>query len=407
MFFKHRHDVRCAILVTVIAISLEAGLSTAWPKGSTHTVLYTFGSQINDGAEANVYVYDKAGNFYGSTFSGGANDAGTVFKLLPDGTETILYSFCSQNNCTDGEMPAGNLVMDKHGNLYGTTEGGGNYNYGTVFRIKPTGVEKVLYSFPGGTDGDQPHGGLVRDDAGNLYGVTIFGGDSDYGLVFKLATDGTYSVLHSFGGANDGEDPESPLIMDEQGTLYGTTDIGGTYDSGTIFKVASDGTETVLYSFTGLSDGAQPSGAGLTMDVSGNLYGVTFAGGNSGCAFDIGCGVVFKFAPDGTETTLYSFQGGMDGGNPFSTLVSDQKSDLFGVAFDGGKAGCDQDYGCGTVFEITPKDRLKILYSFSGGTDGGNPTGLIWNPVVQKGTLFGGTFTAGAYGDGVIYSLTK
>jgi uncharacterized repeat protein (TIGR03803 family) len=396
------------ILLTTLAMLAEAIASTAWPRGSTYTVLYTFGNQIGDGAGPAIYLHDKAGNLYGSTFSGGTNDAGNIFKLAPDGNETILYPFCSRKNCGDGNGPHGALVMDKKGNVYGTTETGGKYDNGAVFEVRQTGSEKVLYSFTGGSDGSDPIGGLLRDGGGNLYGTTIGGGESAYccGVVFKLVADGTYTVLHSFTDGDDGAGPESPMIIDNQGNLYGTTFSGGTGDFGTVFEIAPNGAEIILYSFTNGSDGGQPL-SGLTMDLSGNLFGLTFGGGNSGCFADIGCGVVFKLAPDGTETTLYAFHGGSDGGNPWGTLIADGNGDLFGTATDGARSGCYEGYGCGTVFKISPDDREKVLYAFSGEADGGNPGGVIWDPVIQKGTLYGGASVAGEYGDGVAFSLAK
>jgi len=375
-------------------------------------VLYAFGNQEGDGVGPSVNVHDRMGNHYGRTISGGANSAGTVFKLSPDGTETILYSFCSRKNCSDGEQPNDNVIMDKRRNLYGTTQAGGKYGQGEVFKVTQAGTEKVLYSFTGGSDGGYPVGGLLRDGAGNLYGTTDSGGDttewgSGCGVVFKLARDGTETVLHVFeDNGSDGASPEAPLIMDANGNLYGTTEAGGTHGYGTVFEISSSGTEMILYSFANGSDGGQPL-SGLMMDTSGNLYGVTFGGGQSGCFYYIGCGVVYKLAPDGTETTLYAFKSGSDGGNPYGTLITDSRDDLFGATTDEGNSSCDENYGCGTIFEVTPDDRETVLYLFKGLSDGGNAGGLIWDPAVQKDTLYGGAYSAGAYGDGVAFSLTK
>ena len=284
-------------------------------------VLYSFCPQSGcaDGAQPVAgLIMDAAGNLYGTTRIGGAGvdcggpSCGVVFKLAPDGTQTVLYSFCPQSGCADGAGPRAGLLMDAAGNLYGTTFSGGAQGSGVVFKLAPDGTETVLYSFcsqANCTDGLQPFAGLIMDAAGNLYGTTKVGGTGGtggafgQGVVFKLAPDGTQTVLYSFcsqANCTDGSTPLAGLIMDAAGNLYGTTVTGGGTpnpdlpppSTGVVFALAPDGTETVLYSFCSqlpnCTDGASP-GAGLIMDAAGNLYGTTALGGiapgNSGVVF--------------------------------------------------------------------------------------------------------------------------
>ena len=280
------------------------------------TVLYNFCSESNCADGANPYaglIQDTAGNLYGTTGYGGANKYGTVFKIDNTGHETVLYSFCSAANCTDGSIPLAGLFRDTAGNLYGTTGGGGANNGGTVFKLDSTGHETVLYNFcsaSGCTDGNEPYAGLIQDAAGNFYGTTAHGGNSGSnclygtfgcGTVFKLDSTGHETVLYAFcsaSGCTDGGFPLGGLIQDAAGNLYGTTNFGGNSNSicgtsgcGTIFKVDTTSHETVLYSFCSVSkcgDGDYPE-AGLIQDAAGNLYGTTGGGGNR-------AGVVFKLA---------------------------------------------------------------------------------------------------------------
>ena len=228
---------------------------------------------------ANPYggvVLDSAGNLYGTTvvsMSGG----GVVYKLDPSGNHTVLYTF---TNGTDGDDPEAGVIRDSAGNLYGTTVFGGPANSGVVYKVDPTGHETVLYGFAGGADGANPYAGIVRDSSGNLYGPSYEGGAANAGLAFMLDSTGHKTNLYSFPGMADGAFPEAGVIRDSSGNLYGTTVSGGTANSGVVFKVDATGHETVLYTFTGGADGANPY-AGVVRDSSGNLYGTTFIGGAS------------------------------------------------------------------------------------------------------------------------------
>jgi uncharacterized repeat protein (TIGR03803 family) len=273
------------------------------PNG-TETVPYSFCSQPScaDGAHPfDGLLLDKKGNFYGTTYDDGANGYGTVFELGPNGTEAVLYSFCSLEGCADGASPWADLVMDKNSNLYGTTSEGGKYGGGTVFELSPSGTEIVLYNFcsqSGCADGEDPTAGLVLDKKGNLYGTTYFGGANRRGTVFEISPNGTETVLHSFANdETDGAYPLAGLLRDKLGNLYGTTQSGGAnghfHAFGTVFKLSPNGTETVLYSFCsqpGCMDGSDPV-AGLVMDKLGNLYGTTLDGGANDA------GTVFKVTP--------------------------------------------------------------------------------------------------------------
>lgn len=371
--------------VTGIGVSCAAG---------AETVLYSFGANATDGEEPYAGVIkDGAGNVYGTTYRGGANGYGTVFKIAVSGSESVLYSFGA--TATDGQYPYAAPIIDTSGNLYGTTEqSGANSNgTGTVFKLNPSGTETILYSFGVAPDAEQPHAGLIMDTAGNLFGTTESGGQhSGDGTVFKIAS-GTETVLYSFGAsATDGQQPEANLIMDNAGNFYGTTMSGGANNRGTVFKIAS-GTETVLYSFgASATDGQQPE-ADLIMDSGGNLYGTTAGGGANGH------GTVFKISASGTETILYSFgSGATDGQGPSAGLIMDSAGNLYGTTEGGGASGD------GTVFKISASGTESVLYSFgASATDGRYPTaGLI---VDNAGNLYGTTYAGGANSWGTVFVI--
>ena len=286
----------------------------------------------------------------------------------------VLHTF----DLSDGDDPDGVLVEDTAGNLYGTTVGGGSggcyKGCGTVFKLAPNGTHTVLYAFTGGSDGDGPQASLIEDSAGNLYGTTYDGGTGctfyGCGTVFKIAPDGTKTTLYSFKGGTDGATPYSALIAGNAGKFYGTTwEGGGTgcsgYGCGTVFELAVDGTETVLHAFAGGSDGALPS-AGLIKDKAGNLYGTTGGGGSGSCDVgeDLGCGTIFEVAPDGTETVLHAFLNVRGHGYDPGGLMQDKKAHLIGTTFNGGIRSCFgwpgrsrsppafHPRGCGIVFRL-------------------------------------------------------
>ena len=385
--------VRGALTLAVLCALLVASGPRA--HAQTETVLYSFAGGFDGVYPNSVPVLGKKGNLYGTTQDGGDYYYGTVWDVTPSGTETILHSF--QNNGTDGGNPSADLARDKEGNLYGTTFDGGAYGSGTLFELNPFGTETILYSFnPGnGTDGGNPSAGLVLDKEGNLYGTTLYDGAYSGGSVFELTPSGTETILWSFGSGTDGYSPLAGLVLDKKGNLYGTTLLGGAYGGGTVFEVTPSGTETILHSFDpNGTDGSYPYGR-LVRDKKGNLYGTTSTGGA------YGYGAVFEVTPSGTETILHSFDAnGTDGYSPFAALVLDKGGNLYGTTENGGT------YDYGTVFELTPAGTETILYSFNpgNGTDGYYPfSGLVLD---KKGNLYGTTLFGGAYSYGTVYKVT-
>jgi len=377
------------------------------PSGVT-TILHSFGDP-NDGANPRAaLVQGSDGNFYGTTYNGGnRGNNGTVFKITPSGVETVLYSF----GYSDGAGPQ-TLTQGSDGSFYGTTSGGGSHTRGTVFKITPSGALTVLYSF--GTnpnDGVSPQGALVQDSDGNLYGTTNFGGNgnssgtSSYGTIFKITPSGTETILFRFSDtSSDGANPAGGLVLGSDGNFYGTTSQGGARNQGTVFKVTPSGTETVLYSFqynspTNPSDGSNPRAA-LVEGADGNFYGTTYNGGGGQTnGFSYGAGTVFKITPSGTETVLYSFTGTSDGANPAAALVQGSDGNLYGTASSGGSVGG------GTIFEITPAGAESVFYQFgSNQNDGAGPRAAL----VQggDGNLYGTTSGGGSNGLGAVFKIT-
>jgi len=299
------------------------------------------------------------GNFYGTTPYGGPHGAGTVFKMTPGGELTMLYSFCSQASCIDGEYPYGGVMQATDGNFYGTTAAGGTYNSGTVFKITRAGKLTTLCSFDSvGVSGTA----LVQGTDGDFYGTTSNGGANSDGTIFKVSRKGKLTTLHTFD-FTDGKFPYDALIQGADGNFYGTTYSGGANDPqacegigcGTVFKITASGKLTTIYNFcaeTGCIDGQWPSGS-LVQATDGNFYGTTEAGGAHGtnCPFGI-CGTVFKLTPAGKLTTLHSF-GGTDGSDPYSGLVQGTDGNFYGTTEMGADLSCGGGYGCGTIFSLS------------------------------------------------------
>jgi uncharacterized repeat protein (TIGR03803 family) len=345
-----------------------------------------------------------------------------------------LYAFCGQQSCADGKGPQSALIMDKSGNLYGTTTYGGangacadDTGCGTVFKIAPDGTETVLYNFCSQTncaDGANPWGGaLTLDRHGNLYGTTRLGGNgTQNGVVFRLAPNGTETVLYSFcsqGGGNctDGAAPLAGVIADKQGNLYGTTFEGGpaNFYGGEVYKLAPNGTLTVLWAFCtvsyqgGCGDGQNPQYGNLVMDTSGNLYGTTSAGGEG--AYEQG-GTLYEVPAAGNEeTVLYNFctaVGCTDGAEPYAGVVMDKNGNLYGTTTLGGVYHA-YGTGGGTVYEWSPAtDTETVLHSFDAG-EGQNPYGgvsVTANGKTQYGTTAYGGNTNCQNGCGIVFSIT-
>jgi len=354
-----------------------------------YNVLYRFQGAPGDGYIPVGGLLNVKGTLYGTTFFGGANNDGTVFSITPSGSETVLYSF--KGGSGDGEDPEATLLNVK-GTLYSTTQSGGANSDGTVFSITPSGAETVLYNFKGGSgDGETPVAALLNVK-GTLYGTTYQGGANNGGTVFRISTSGSETVLYSFkGGSGDGENPDAGLI-NVKGTLYGTTQSGGANDDGTVFSITPSGAETVLYSFKGGSGDGEYPYAGL-LNVKGTLYGATQKGGANDD------GTVFKITTSGAEALLYSFKGGSDGEYPYGGLLN-VKGTLYGTTSQGGGS-----YRGGTVFAITTSGKETVLHSFGPGTgdDGEDPYAGLLN---VKGTLYGTTEDGGLGNKGTVFSIT-
>ena len=410
----------CFITRTAGVFALAAMLLSSTRAAGTETPLYSFTGGNDGGDPASQLTFDSAGNAYGTTVTGGASDCGTVFQLTPSGggqwQQSVLYSF----GCfDDGKNPYGGVSLDAAGNLYGTTVAGGTGGIctgdgcGVVFKLTPSGgswTESVLYSFTGDTDGFGPGGMVVFDRAGNLYGTTPDGGAYGEGTIYQLSPNGGLwqeKIIHNFTGGDDGAVGSlGALFINAAGVIYGVTELGGANGAGTVCRLsASEDTWNLitLYAFRGQPDAAFPYG-GLIADAHGNLYGTTYFGGANGA------GAVFKVAPGPNviggwrDTVLYSFQGGLDGGSPTSTLVFDAAGNLYGTTSAGGDPGCD----CGVAFELTPNGsggwNESVLHTFGTAPDGAylyygmTPDGV--------GNFFGTTVGGGAHGHGTVFELT-
>jgi uncharacterized repeat protein (TIGR03803 family) len=403
-------------------------VSVAGHAGVVFTSIHSFGR--NDGAVPNALVRGCDGNFYGTAQNGGTsayggpNNAGTVFKLSTDGVLTTLHSFTGGIN---GAHPRAGLVQGSDGKFYGTTSGQlGNQIYNcvycsTVFQISTNGALTNLYAFhgeiemfgarpfPAGNDGASPYAGLVQGSDGNFYGTTYYGGTNgftttasvviSYGTVFKISTNGAETILNSFGWDFYGVHAEAPLVQGSDGNFYGATPGDGYNSVGTVFEMSTNGALNVLWIFFG-TDGLNPNG--LIQGSDGYLYGTTGNGGTNNL------GTVFTISTNGTYTNLYSFIGGNDGASPVSGLVQGSDGYLYGTTYGGGSSGN------GTVFAInTNGTGFTTLYHFSAGStnssgvytnsDGANPqAGLI----LSGNTLYGTTSAGGNWGYGTVFSLT-
>ena len=385
--FPNRSVLRRAAF---IALVLATGVTT-WAQAPTFTILHSFTNSPDAAGPFAAMIIDKAGNLYGTTNVGGAfpSPGGAVFKTDTSGNETVLYSFTGGS---DGCRPQAALLRDQAGNLYGTTTACGTYpSLGTLFKLDSFGNLAVLHSFTC-SDGFGPGGPpLVMDTAGNLYGTTPGNLDNGcgFGTVFKLDTLGNYTVLHSFTGGSDGGSP-SGVIIDAAGNLYGAT-------SGTIFRIDTSG------NFTALCGGC--GGGPLLRDQAGNLYGTTSSGGGAPPGFG---GTVFKLDTSGNVTVLYNYA---SLSNP-SALIMDKAGNIYGVTGFGGSFNCSptNSFGCGTVFELDTSGNYTVLHSFTGGSDGEFPGGGL--VMDTTGNLYGTASGGGVFssncpgGCGTVFKLT-
>jgi uncharacterized repeat protein (TIGR03803 family) len=414
------HNTVNVFLNEVLVIFLLFAGTAIISSAQTFTTIYNFNTNSLFGSYAGL-VQATDGNFYGASYYGAANNGGSVFRITPSGTLTTIYNFCSQPKCTDGDGPNPGLIQATDGNFYGTTNGGGVYGYGTVFKMTAAGKLTTLYSFDCTqipcAAGFSPMAGLVQAADGNFFGTTLSGGNfnsdcvnngfyAGCGTVFEITPKGKLTTLHTFS-YGDGDNPSAALIQVSGGSLFGTTYFGGTNGWGTIFKIAPTGVFTSLYSFCSQSnctDGSNPV-APLVQAADLNLYGtssqngVTLSGDN---------GTVFMITPSGTLTTLYNFcslSGCADGFGPAAALVQGTDGNFYSTTQYGGTSTCKAP-GCGTIFSITPGGVLTTLHNFctvSGCPDGLSPDGLIQD---TNGNFYGITYDGGANNEGTAYSLS-
>jgi uncharacterized repeat protein (TIGR03803 family) len=393
---------------TVLALIFFVNTATA----QSFKVLHSF--SFSDGNSPNGdLIRDSAGNLYGTTQFGGASNRGLVFKLDSSGQETILYTF---TGASDGGIPIGRLIRDSAGNLYGITalDGDPTCSCGTVFKLKTDGSLKVLHSFKGGKDGSQNQGqpelGLVMVN-GNLYGSASFGGVSGCdgtlgcGVIFKVTQTGKETVLYRFTGQSDGAFPQD-LTRDQAGNIYGAT--GGSYkqgNTGTLFKLDTSGKLTTLYTFPGGANGSSPRWH-LLRSASGTFHGVTqFGGSTTNCAISsAGCGVVFTVNASAKERVLHAFGKQVTGGEEPSGGLLDIAGNFYGVTLYGGTVNSNCTFGCGVVYRTSDSGKYSVLHRFTGGADGGLPSGSLTEDA--SGNIYGATTSGGNGNNGVIFKIT-
>lgn len=396
---------RSKLNYTLVVLVL-AGAGAAAP--STYSVVYSFTGGAGGANPNTPLIRDSAGNLYGTTVNGGntacEGGCGIIFKVTPGGKLTVMYGFTGG---PDGANPYTGLFQDSAGNFYGTSAFGGAKGYGVVFELDTTGTETPLYTFQGGADGANPYSALVQDAGGNLYGTTAFGGGvtssfpSGCGVVFKIDTGGTFSVVHTFTGRRDGATPYGGVILDSSGNLYGTAEFGTSFNDGVVYRIDTTGQFKTLYTFEGGTGGANPY-AGLFRDSNGNLYGATVLGGSSGS------GTVYKLRINGTLDLLHSFTGGSDGGNPYGGVYVDLGTDggtqSFGPihgAFVYGTTQVGGSGGDGVVYRVqTPENTLVVEEDFT-GLNGAGPVTTMTKLSILDGT----TAKGGASGAGLIYKF--
>ncbi|HEV3152641.1 MAG TPA: choice-of-anchor tandem repeat GloVer-containing protein [Candidatus Baltobacteraceae bacterium] len=401
----------CAGRVTQSAVPIGnfesvGALVPANPAGA-YQVIYPFGGGLDGGNAATQLVFDSQGNAYGTTVQGGNAGCGTVFRLhLVSGQwhETVLYNF----GCfADGKNPHGGVVRDSLGNLYGTTVAGGlsggctGDGCGVIFEIKHGGGEAVLYTFQGKDDGFGPGSPLTFGPDGTLYGTAPDGGAHSSGTVFSINPNTHhFQVIHPFSGGDGGSTGSlGALLVTAKGAIYGVTELGGAHQAGIAYRLThpsgSPWKFEPIYTFKGQPDAANPYG-GL-IEVNGKFYGTTYFGGTAGA------GSVFELTPaSGTfgERVVYSFKGGTDGSSPTSTLVAGPGGAVYGTTSAGGRTSC----GCGTVFALAKSTLTEsVLHRFGALHDGQNP----YYGLTQFGsTLYSSTVAGGTSGSGTIFSIT-
>jgi uncharacterized repeat protein (TIGR03803 family) len=405
------------IVVSTWVVFVLTVVATQAAQAQMFNVVHDFTGGADGGDPAATLTLDKAGNLYGTTFSGGQpgcspqTSCGTAFKMAHKNSAWLFEPLYSFSGGTDGANPDGRLVIDANGTFYGPTFGGGvvgcTFFCGTVFNLRPQPrapasvfapwLEKVLYVFTDPAGAPEPQGDLIFDQQGNLYGTAT--GAAGPGDVYELSPSGSswiHTVLHNFGGTGDGFLPYGGVVFDKAGNLYGTTSFSSMGGGGTVFQLVPSGanwTENILYDFSSGTNGIRPQGA-LIMDPSGNLYGTTSYRGPGGG------GTVFELSPSGGSwvfATLYGFTGS---GGPLSSLTMDSAGNLYGTT------SADGAHNLGSVFKLTLSNgswHYASLHDFS-GSDGSNPSGGV--TLDANGNLYGTTTAGGAHGFGVVWEIT-
>lgn len=409
---------RMSVLSLALALALETALSAA---AQTFGVIHTFSGSADGSTPNSTLVVDQAGNLYGTTSYGGAQfgsaGSGIVFKLAHKNSAWVLSPLYTFQGGSDGAYPGASVVIGPSGVLYGTTSLGGNpgcpagMGCGTVYQLQPQSracrsvlcpwIKTVLYRFTGGQDGANPaYGQLTFDHAGNIYGTTGGGGDIGSGVVYELThSSGGWqeSVLHSFDGMGDGLQPQSGVVFDSQGNLYGTTVAGGAQGKGTVYELSSSGPGWVISKQRDLATEGNSPYAGVVLDQPGNVYGATLSGGpgNGGSVFQLttsgsqwNSAIIGSFSPLGGE-----------GLGVFSSLTIDAAGNLYGTT------ETDGAHGFGSVFKLVPQNGSWVqttLYDFTGGSDGCNPSAGV--TLAPGGNLYGTTQGCGT-GYGVIWEI--
>lgn len=381
---------RLAFKLAIATLLTWGGKQGANGGGAGITTLASFSSSNGAGPYAGLLL-GQDGNFYGTTYQGGTNGLplgyGTAFKLTPGGALTTLVCF----NNSNGAKPYAGLVQAADGNLYGVTWQGGASNLGVLFRLTTNGNLTPMLSFTG-ANGAKPSGRLLYGANGLLYGTTQSGGTSNLGTVFQTTTSGVLNPLVSFNGTN-GANPYAGLMLGADGHLYGTTVNGGLMGKGTAFRVTTNGVLTTLISFA-ITNGTYPYG-GLVQDVTGDLYGTTAYGGT------YNAGTIYRLTTNGTLTTLYSFTGGIDGANPWASLIRGRDGHFYSTTILGGASiGVN---GWGTIFQIMTNGTFTSLLAFAVDDNGISP----YSDLVQDATghFYGTTFSLGAGLKGTVFKI--
>jgi len=419
------------LFLASLAIGISAMASGF--SGPTYTDLHDFGGIVRNGANASVkdgglpetgITFDSAGNMYGTTVQGGLYGSGNIWSLTPTGKYTDLHDFGRKVKRSNGTMgldgtQAGSVLVDKSGNLYGTTIFGGYYGGGILWKLSPKGVYTDLHDFANTAqtttglfvaDGVSPIG-LALDAKGNLYGTAIFGGLHGNGIAFKLAADGSYTDIHDFGGIMsyngttplyDGMQPQG-VVLDKSGNMFGVTVVGGVYGGpggpqGIVWEITSKGDYLILHNFGGLvsgvgggttNDGGSMTGL-VTFDKSGNLFGTTIGGGSAGL------GAIWEISTNGAYSLIYEFSDSSKGNSPQTGVILDPNGNFYGTTFSGGL------YGGGVLFELSSAGEYKDLHDFGGfskiaGIKHPNPEDPTWLTFDKSGHIYGTTSQGGLH----------